>query len=257
MLIDSHAHLTDDRLLPDVEQVVQRAQYSGVAKVVTVGTDAADSLVAVELATRLPGVFAAVGIHPHAADGASNEALAAIEELASNPPVVAIGETGLDYHYDNSPRDSQRRAFERHLELARTLALPVVVHSRSADDDTRAMLRNAGTGVTGVLHCFAGNRALLDAALECGWYISFAGMITFAKYMDADLVRAVPQDRILVETDSPYLAPVPHRGKQNEPAYVTHVASCAASLRDEDPAEFAAATVRNTMRFYKLEEKDA
>jgi TatD DNase family protein len=257
VLIDSHAHLTDDRLLPDVENVVKRALDNGVTSIVTVGTNAADSGDAVELASHLPGVFASVGVHPHAADSASDEAFAMIAELASRPRVVAIGETGLDYHYDNSPREAQRVAFERHLELARTLQLPVVVHSRSADEDTAAMLRNAGEGVTGVLHCFAGGRALLETALECGWYVSFAGLITFSKYADADLVRIVPHDRILVETDSPYLAPVPHRGKQNEPAYVTLVAARAAQMRDEDPAGFAAATLRNARRFYGLEEKGA
>lgn len=251
-LIDSHAHLTDERLSADAEAVVQRAHDAGVETIVTIGSDAGDSRGAVKLAARLPGVFATAGIHPHAADGVDEDAFAEIRELARAPRVVALGETGLDYYYDNAPREAQRAAFEKHLGLAHELDLPVVVHGREADDDLQALLRTAGKGTTGVLHCFAGSGALLDAAVECGWYISFSGLITFAKYADAERVRAVPADRILVETDSPYLAPVPHRGKRNEPAHVTLVARRAAELREEDPEEFAAATVRNTQAFYRL-----
>ncbi len=255
--IDSHAHLTDERLHPQAAEVVERARAAGVRQLVTIGTTLDDSLQAVELAARLPGVFVTVGIHPHSAADASEEAFARIEELARSPRVVALGETGLDYYYDNSPREVQRRAFARHLELARTLDLPVVVHSRDADEDLRPMLVEAANGTRGVLHCFTGGRALMETALAAGWYISFAGMITFRNFSDAELLRAVPLDRILVETDSPYLAPIPHRGKRNEPAYVRLVAQRAAELRGEDPEEFGAATVRNTRALYRLEESDA
>jgi TatD DNase family protein len=166
--------------------------------------------------------------------------------------VVAIGETGLDYHYDNSPRDRQRASLAAHLEMGRRLTLPVVVHCREADDDLSTLLRSSGGGTTGVLHCFSSGRALLEQALGMGWYVSFAGMITFSKYADADLIRLVPVDRILVETDSPYLSPVPLRGRRNEPAHVVHTARRAAELRGEEPEEFIAHTVRNARALFKL-----
>ena len=220
--------------------------------IITIGTDADDSRSAVELATRLPGVWASVGIHPHAADRADANALAEIRRLAAEPRVVAIGETGLDFHYDNSPRAAQRTSFAAHLDMGRALDLPVVVHCREADDDVRALLREAGTGTRGVLHCFSAGRELLDDSLELGWYISFAGMITFRRFGGEDLVRAVPDDRILTETDSPYLAPVPHRGKTNEPALVVHTTRRAAEIRDVDPDLFAARCAANARDLFRL-----
>lgn len=251
-LIDSHAHLTNPRFAPEVDAVVRRAREAGVSEIVTIGADLADSRAALALAKRSPGVHATAGIHPHAADTATGEALRGIAELVRAAGVVAVGETGLDYHYDNAPRERQRSAFAAHLELARETGLPVVVHTRGADEDTRALLREAGQGTTGVLHCFSAGRALLEDALEMGWSISFTGLITFRNYLDADLLRAVPADRIMVETDSPYLAPVPYRGRRNEPAFVTEVLLCAAELRGEDPADLARATVRNTRSFFRL-----
>jgi len=235
-----------------VEQAVERARLAGVDTVITIGTTLSDSQIAVQLADRLPGVWASVGVHPHAADPADQVTLDAIEQLAHSDRVVAIGETGLDYHYDNAPRDRQRAAFAAHLELGNALELPVVVHCREADDDVIALLRSSGAGTTGVLHCFAGGRELLHAALQLGWYISFAGMITFRKYTDLELLRAVPADRILVETDSPYLSPVPVRGRRNEPAHVVHTARRAAELRGEDPDQFIAQTTRNARALFKL-----
>ncbi len=250
-VIDSHAHLTDERLFPDVEGVLERARAAGVEAVVTIGTHREDWARVAALAERFPGVHAVAGVHPHTAEDATDEAMAELRELALGARIVGLGETGLDYFYDNAPREAQRTAFLRHLELARETGLPVVVHTRSADEDTADILADA-RGVTGVLHCFSGGRALLERALEAGWYVSFAGMITFKKYEDADLVRAVPADRILVETDSPYLAPIPFRGRTNEPGFVVHTARKAAEIRGEDPAEFAAATARNTRAFYRL-----
>jgi TatD DNase family protein len=250
-VIDSHTHLTDARLFPDVEGVLERAREAGVEAMVTIGTHPDGSREAVALAARHPQVYATVGVHPHAAEQATDEAFAEIREMLREQKVVGIGETGLDYYYDNAPRDVQRAAFLRHLELARETGLPVVVHTRSADADTADIIADAA-GVTGVLHCFSGGWALLERALEAGWYVSFAGMITFKKYEDAELVRAVPADRILVETDAPYLAPMPFRGRTNEPAYVVHTARRAAEIRGEDPAEFAAQTVRNTRAFYRI-----
>ncbi|HEX8273567.1 MAG TPA: TatD family hydrolase [Longimicrobiaceae bacterium] len=250
-VVDSHCHLTDERLFPDVEGVLERARAAGVETVVTIGTHRADWARVVELAGRFPQVRAVAGVHPHTADEATDEALAELRELALGGRIVALGETGLDYFYDNAPREAQRASFLRHLELARDTGLPVVVHTRSADADTAGIIADA-PGVVGVLHCFSGGRALLDAALEAGWYVSFAGMITFKKYEDAELVRAVPPDRILVETDAPYLAPIPFRGKTNEPALVVHTARKAAEMRGEDPAEFAAAAARNARALYRL-----
>lgn len=253
MLIDSHAHLTDERLAADVPGVLARARAAGVEGVVTIGTRVANSEGAVRLAAEHADVYAAVGIHPHSAEEATPEAMARIEELAGRAGVVAVGETGLDYHYDKAPRAVQRAVFAAHLELGRRLDLPVVVHAREADDDVIAILRDAGAGTRGVLHCFSSGPRLLETALEMGWYASFAGMITFARYDRAELVRAVPLDRLMVETDSPYLAPVPHRGKRNEPAHVVHVARRAAVIRGDDPDALAAATLRNTRAFYRLD----
>ncbi|MDQ3388084.1 MAG: TatD family hydrolase [Gemmatimonadota bacterium] len=249
---DSHAHLADERLHPQVEDVLRRARAAGVNGVVAVGTRPDDWDLVVSLSEKHPDVFATVGIHPHAAGAASDEAFLTIRERVRHPGVVALGETGLDYHYDHAPRAEQRASFARHLEIAAETGLPVVVHARSADDDVRAMIGEA-KGVMGVLHCFAGGRPLLEAALAAGWYISFSGLITFRGYADADLLRAVPDHRILVETDAPYLAPTPLRGKTNAPEWVPLVAARAAEIRGEDPAEFAARSVANTRVFYRLD----
>ena len=254
MLIDSHAHLTDARFADDVDEVITRAREGGVSTIVTIGNDLEDSRAAARLAHAEPGVYAAVGVHPNAVAEAPDGAMAEVEDLArSEPAVVAIGETGLDYYYDRAPREVQREWFSRHLELAGELDLPVVVHCRDADNDLRAMLRESGPATRGVLHCFASGAPLLDTALEIGWYISFSGMITFSKFEGTDLLRAVPLDRLLVETDSPYLSPVPHRGKRNEPAYVQLVAARAAELRGESAEALTSATARNTRTLYRLE----
>jgi len=249
-LIDAHAHLADERILPEVDAVVERARAAGVAAVVTVATDADDALTCLELARRFPAVWATAGIHPHAAGTFGAETFGRVRELLADPRVVAVGETGLDYHYDFSPRAAQRQSFSRHLELARATGLPAVVHAREADDDLRAILRESGAGTAGVLHSFSSGRELLEEALALGWYASFSGMITFKKFGGEDFVRMVPADRILVETDTPYLAPVPHRGRTNEPAFVVHVARRAAEIRGEPAEEFIARTVENTRRFY-------
>jgi TatD DNase family protein len=249
-LIDSHAHLADDRILPDVDAVVARAREAGLAGIVTIATDAEDARTHLGLAERFADVWSTAGIHPHAAGTSSDATLAAVRELAAHPRVVALGETGLDYHYDFSPREAQRTNFARHLEMARETGLPVIVHAREADDDLRAILREAGQGTLGVLHSFSSTRELLEDALAMGWYASFSGMITFKKFDGPEFVRMVPADRIMVETDTPYLAPVPNRGKTNEPAFVVHTARRAAEIRGEDPEELAARTLENTRRFY-------
>jgi TatD DNase family protein len=252
-MIDTHAHLADRRILPEVDAVVEGARGAGVGRIVSVGTGPDDWEAGVALAERFPGtVFATAGVHPHQAAQADAEALARVRELLDDPRVVAVGETGLDYHYDFAPRERQRESFLRHLELSRETGKPVVVHAREADHDLAALLREGGAGTVGVLHSFSSGAALLEEALGMGWYAGFSGMVTFKRYEGEALVRRVPAERILVETDSPYLAPVPHRGKTNEPAFVVHVARRCAEIRGEDPDAFAARTVENACRFYAL-----
>jgi len=258
MLFDSHCHLTDERLVTEVDQVISRAREAGVTRMVTIGADPDEFEPVIALAHRFDEVYAAIGIHPHLADRADQGFFARITDLAGDSRVVAIGETGLDYYYDNAPRAAQRKSFDRHIALAAELGLPLIVHSRSADDDTAAALRDAAdAGVIGVLHCFAGDTGLFDTALETGWYISFAGIVTFRNYSGADLVRATPADRLLVETDSPYLAPVPMRGKRNEPAFVRHTAEAIAAIRGDTFESVAALTTFNALGFYRIPDRPA
>jgi TatD DNase family protein len=252
-MFDSHCHLTDARFADDLATVLQRAWDAGLTGLVTIASDADDAAVAWDLTRTDPRIRSTAGVHPHAAAAAVPSDLQRILELLQRPAVVAVGETGLDYHYDNSPRDTQRDLFQWHLQTAADMDMPVVVHSRSADDDMAAMIRDA-RGVAGVLHCFSGGAALMDTALDADWYISFAGMVSFRNFDAADLVRAVPAHRLLVETDSPYLAPVPHRGRRNEPAFVVETCRALARIRDEDPAALALATARNAAAFYGLDD---
>lgn len=250
-LIDSHAHLTSSRLIDDVDGIVQRAEDAGLEAIISIASDLEDARGAIELAERYPSVYATAGVHPHAAASWEAGSAPVLAELARHSRVVAIGETGLDFYYDNAPAPVQTRAFMEQIDVARSVDLPVVVHSRSADAETIACIREAGWG-RGILHCFSGGSALLEAALDAGWYISFAGMITFPKWELAELLRRVPGDRLLMETDSPYLAPVPFRGKQNEPAHVAHTVAKAAELRGESVEALAAATTANARTVYRL-----
>jgi TatD DNase family protein len=206
------------------------------------------------IAEAHPGlIFFTAGIHPH--DAAGFDPLAdpqAIAELVGRG-AVAVGECGLDYHYDHSPRDWQRRAFAAQLALARDLGKPVVVHTRDAEDDTTAMITEAGAaGVRGVLHCYTGSHALANAALSVGWYVSFSGIVTFRKWEDDALLRLVPAERLLVESDAPYLAPVPLGGKRNAPSFVGYTAARRAAARDADPVTLGEQLVANAIRFYGL-----
>jgi TatD DNase family protein len=230
-VIDTHAHLT---ALDDAEGAIGRAAEAGVARILTVGTSVDDCRRALELADRHAGVFAILGIHPHEAGTTTADDLAALRELLAHPKAVAVGETGLDWFRDYSPPDDQRRLFAAELDLAAELGKPVVIHTRAADDDTLAALADhAGTVV---LHCFSAP-PMLPAALERGWYVSFAGNATFPKAVGLRLAAAgVPADRILTETDSPYLAPQPVRGKRNEPANVVHTLAALAQSRGEESA---------------------
>ncbi len=258
-LFDSHAHLTDERFASELDLVLDRAAAAGVEAVVSIASDLEDAEAAIELSHRTasPRVFATAGIHPHAADRCTERALQRLEALAgSEERVVAVGETGLDFHYENAPRDVQQAAFRGQIEVAERLGLPIVVHSRDADEPLAEVLEGYAGRVTGVLHCFSGGAVLLHAGLEAGWYVSFAGIVTFKNFDGDGLVRSVPSDRLLVETDSPYLAPAPRRGKRNEPAFVEHVLRRVAAIRGDDVEELAEITHRNACRFYGLEPVD-
>ena len=257
-LFDSHAHLTDERFADDLDPVLQRARAAGVASIVCIASDLDDTARAIELARRPgpPRLRCTAGLHPHLAASWNAEDVERIEVLAARDLVVAIGETGLDFHYDNAPRPVQVETFRAQLGLAEQLRLPVVVHSRAADDETAALIREFEDRATGVLHCFSGADPLLRAGLDAGWYVSFSGIVTFSKFDGDSLVRAVPDDRILVETDSPYLAPVPLRGRRNEPAFVEHVLRRVAEIRGAPLEEMAEVTYMNACRLYALEEVD-
>jgi TatD DNase family protein len=239
-VIDTHAHL--DALDEDAEAVVARAREVGVTRILTVGLAEA-----VAQSERFDGVFAIVGIHPHdAADGDLDE----VRRLHAHPKAVAVGETGLDWYRDYAPRDAQMRVFESQLELAGELGKPVVIHTRAADDDTLSAL--AGFDGTVVLHCFSSPR-LLPRALERGWYVSFAGNASFPNAGELRLAATqVPADRILAETDAPYLAPQPVRGRRNEPAYVVHTVAALAQARGEDVADLAAQIDLNASACFRL-----
>jgi TatD DNase family protein len=246
-VIDAHAHLT---ALDDPDEAVERAAGAGVTRILTVGTDVDDCRRALALAERHDGVFAILGIHPHAAGTATTDDLAQLRELLAHPKAVAVGETGLDWFRDYAPRDDQHRLFASQLELASELAKPVVIHTRAADDDTLAGL--AGFAGTVVLHCFSSPH-MLPTALERGWFVSFAGNATFPKAVDLRLAATeVPADRILAETDSPYLAPQPVRGRRNEPANVVHTVAAIAQARREEPEELAAQIERNAAQCFGL-----
>lgn len=245
LLIDSHAHLDDDRLAADLPAVLQRAAAGGVRAVITMGTDLVSSRQAVALASKYSTVYAAVGVHPHEAAAAPPDLEDALKELAAHPRVVAIGEIGLDYHYHYAPPEVQRDVFRRQIDLAQRLGLPVVVHDREAHEDIREML----TAGPGIIHCFSGDSSLAAQLIDRGFYISFAGNITFPAAAGLRQVAAtVPLDKLLLETDCPYLAPVPYRGRTNEPAYVKEVAVAVAGLRGLAAEEVAATAAANTQR---------
>lgn len=251
MLIDSHCHLTDSAFRSDLDDVLARSRQAGVTRWVCIASDLDDARAALALTRAHEGLFATAGVHPHEAAGAGRDTADRIREAAHDSRCVAVGETGLDHHYDHAPRETQRRVFTDQLRLAAELALPVVVHSRAADDEMAAILREFGPSVRGVLHCFGGPHEMLDLAMEVGWLVSFTGSCTFKRF-DRSLLRSVPPDRYMLETDAPYLAPVPHRGKRNEPAHVALIAAAVAEARGESVEAVARDTTSNALRFYGL-----
>ena len=251
MFFDSHCHLTDHAFESDRGDAIARAVAAGVTGMVTICSDAQGIPAVVELTRAHAQVWGTAGIHPHEARHGSPEALERVREaFAAEPRLRAIGECGLDYHYDHSPRDVQRAVFRSQLELAAELDRPVVVHCREAEADVAHLIREHRGGVRGVLHCFSGGAELLETGLDAGWYVSFAGIVSFKRYDGQELLRSVPRDRLLVETDSPYLAPVPHRGKRNEPSFVVRVVEAVAQLRGEPVEEVAAYTSANARAFF-------
>jgi TatD DNase family protein len=254
MLIDSHCHLDYFRAdeLPDV---LARAAAAGVGEMVTIGTRWQQSLDMRDLAEAHPNVWSTIGIHPHNAAEFPVPTPEALAELATHPKVVGIGESGLDYFYDKAPRDVQQASFRAHIRAARLAAVPLAIHARDADDDIADILKDewdSGGDFLFLLHCFSSGRGLAEAALKLGGYCSFSGILTFPKSQEnREIARDVPADRMLVETDSPYLAPVPFRGKRNEPAFVAKTASVLAEVRGMEPAALADLTTANFRRLFR------
>jgi TatD DNase family protein len=251
MLIDTHAHLDS---LDDVPGSIARAQENGIEKIIAISSDLISSRNTVSISEKYGNVFAAVGVHPHAARTADDTALGEIERLAGTDKVVAIGETGLDYHYLNSEKDAQIQSLKEHIGIACRVRLPIVIHVRDADPDLIQILKTEKVSDrTGVIHCFTGNFETAKNYLDLGFYISFSGIVTFKKSEEVrDAAKRIPGDRILIETDSPYLAPVPLRGKTNEPAYVKYVAETIAGTRGVSLDEIADMTTGNAERLFKL-----
>jgi len=260
MLTDSHCHLGSDAFDEDRDAALTRAAEAGVRRAVVIASDARDAAGIRDWVgdggedhggVRL---WSTAGVHPHHAERATPDALDAVESLIADGPAVAVGECGLDFHYDNAPRGVQFDAFRAQCEIADRTGRPLVVHSRSADSETREVLAELPDGVLGVLHCFTAGEALMRDALALGWYVSFSGIVTFKRYEDHELVRAVPEDRLLIETDSPYLAPMPHRGRRNEPAFVVRTCEVVAEMRGVTAERVAHVTTRNASRLFSLPE---
>jgi TatD DNase family protein len=253
MLVDSHCHLDFPEFAPELDAVVARAGEAGVATCVSIGTTLAKFPGVLAIAEQFPNVYCSVGIHPHEAKVEPLADAAPLIERAQHPKVVGIGETGLDYYYEHSPREAQIANFRHHIAAARELALPLIVHTRDAEDDTIAILREEMdmAPFTGLIHCFTGTKRLADAALELGFHISASGIMTFKKSEDLrSVLKDVPLDRLLVETDAPFLAPMPHRGKRNEPAFVAQTAAALAELKGVSADELARATTDNFFRLF-------
>ncbi|MGI9105101.1 MAG: TatD family hydrolase [Pyrinomonadaceae bacterium] len=260
VFVDSHAHIDGAEYDADRDEVIARARAAGVVAILNVGTgdpQSGDLERAVKVAAQYEGVYAAVGVHPHDARLFDEGAAARVSALAksSGGRVIAWGEIGLDYHYDHSPRDVQRAVFARQLRMARELKLPVIIHTRAADDETVEILRAEWSGAKqgGIMHCFGGSDEMAASVLELGFMISFAGNVTFKKAEPLrEVARRIPLERLLIETDCPFLTPVPFRGRRNEPARVVETARCLAQVRGLDVAEFGRTTTANFQRFFNL-----
>lgn len=261
MLVDSHCHLDFPDFAAERDDVIARARTAGVGTMLTISTKLSTFEAVRAVAERYDDVYCSVGVHPHEADREEGAADAAgLIALTKHPRVVGLGETGLDYYYGHSSRENQRAAFRAHLQASRETGLPVIVHSRDAEDDTMELLEAEAEkgGLTGLIHCFTGTRKLADFAVGIGFCVSFSGIVTFKNAEDLrETAKALPLDRILVETDAPYLAPIPNRGKRNEPAFVTYTAALLAKLRGVEADEIARATTDNFFRLFAKAERPA
>jgi len=255
MFVDSHCHLEYESLAADADGMMARAKAAGVDYCVTIGTKLATFPDTLAVAGRFATVWCSVGVHPHHAAEEPLKDAAPLIERAQNPKVAGIGETGLDYFYDRSPRPEQIAVFRAHIDAARQTGLPLIIHTRDAEDDTIAILAEemGKRAFTGVLHCFTGSQRLAQAGLELGLYVSASGIITFKKSESLrEVFRTIPMQRLLIETDAPYLAPVPHRGKPNEPAFVAHTAAALAALRGVPVEDIASVTSANFFRLFTM-----
>jgi TatD DNase family protein len=254
MFLDSHVHLDDARFAEDREQVIQRALDAGVTTMINVGADMKSTRESLRLAKGYPGIiYAAVGIHPHDAKSATENDYSELEGYLAQPEVLAVGEIGLDYHYDLSPREVQRTVFEQQLKLAVATDKPVIIHMREATQDTLNLLQQFTGRLRGVMHCFSGSWETARAVLDLGLHLGFDGPLTFANAAKLrEVAGKVPSDRILIETDCPYLTPVPYRGKRNEPAYVREVAAVLAELKKVDLEEIASLTANNARDLFSI-----
>mgnify|MGYP000914157910 CR=1 FL=1 len=254
MLFDTHAHLNDEHFAQDLPEVLERAKAAGVTRIAVVGYDFPSSLQAIKIAKKYPGISAVIGVHPHDATTLNEEILYQLEIYAKEPEVAAIGEIGLDYYRNLSPREVQQEAFRKQIRLARELKKPIVIHDRDAHEDTVRILREEKGGVNGgILHCFSGSWEMARQCLSLGFHISLAGPVTYSNANKLlEIAKLVPLDRLLIETDCPYLTPHPFRGKRNEPAHVRLVAEKIAALRKITLEELAEATTKNGINVYKL-----
>ena len=253
-LIDSHAHLDDIQYTQDLEQVVQRANEKNVRYIISIAQDEPSCHKTFALANKYKGIFASIGVHPHEAKSATNNTYDILQKISEEATkVVAIGEIGLDYHYDHSPRETQKVVFRNLMSIAEDKKLPVVIHCREAEVDTLSILEEFRNQVIGVMHCFSGNVDMMKKCLDLGYFISIAGPVTFKKATELhSIVKEIPSDRLLIETDCPYLTPVPFRGKRNEPAYVFHVAEKVAELRHVTLDELSHQIIQNTKQLFRL-----
>lgn len=254
MFIDSHAHIDDGRFDEDREEIIEAIKKNDVELFINVGADLSSSIRSVRLSEEYDFIYASVGVHPHEADSMDDNTVDVLRTFARKEKVVAIGEIGLDYHYDNSPRDIQRKRFREQIRLAKEIDLPIIVHSRDAAGDTMDILREEQDGsLRGVLHCYSGSVEQAKEYIDLGFYISLAGPVTFKNArVPKEVAKEVDLDRLLIETDSPYLTPEPYRGKRNNPIYVRHVAEKIAELRDMPVEEIGKITSKNTKELFRI-----
>ncbi|HEY7991976.1 MAG TPA: TatD family hydrolase [Stellaceae bacterium] len=249
MLVDSHCHI-DFAELDERPALIDRARAAGVRTMLTIGTKAEELAEVIEIASSDPDIWATVGIHPHEAQATPDDIIDRLADMVAHPKVIGIGETGLDFHYDHSPRERQAELFRAQCRLARAAGLPVIVHSRNADTETAAILKEEGV-TRGIIHCFSTTRALSEPALALGFHISISGIVTFKNADELrGIVGEIPLDRLLIETDAPYLAPIPMRGKTNEPAFIVHTAAKVAELKGISAEELGRITTDNFFRLF-------